>query len=71
MSNLTVRDIITLKKREVRFMAWEIVLAIVLLVGTYITIREAREKRSARKKKTGEIASEKHSGEGSSRQNSG
>ncbi len=44
-------------------MQWEIVLAICLVIGIYAAIREAREKRSAHKGETGEIASEKHSSE--------
>ena len=50
-------------------MPWEIVLAIFLIIGIYVAIREAREKRSAHKKETGEIALEKHSSEALFRKN--
>jgi len=44
-------------------MQWEIVLAIILVIGIYAAIREAREKRAAHKDETGAIPSEKHSSE--------
>ena len=50
-------------------MQWEIVLAVVLIIGIYAAIREAREKRPAYKKRASTIASEKHSSEESFREN--
>ena len=44
-------------------MPWEIALAVIIAIGIYTAIRESRNKRSAHKAKTGEIAPEKHSSE--------
>ena len=44
-------------------MLWELLIALILAVGVYLTIEESREKRRAREKQIRETVAEQHLGE--------